>query len=131
MPVLTHIKKVQLQNQTVKQRVQTALGCDSLKYAEFQEEMGLVYLKQEFKNDETSIALMAGNKIFWSWWINHWVKRDMAFLADMNGLNERWCRKIYFARNNPKSAYFSIYQNQLKKSYAAMIGSLIKSIHND
>jgi hypothetical protein len=131
MPVLTHIKKVQLENQTVKEKVQTALGCTSLKYAEFQEEMGLAYLNQEFPNDKNTVALMAGNKIFWSWWINHWVKRDMAFLADTHGLNKRWCQQIYFTRNNPKSAYFSIYKYQLQKSYSVMIGSLIKVIHND
>lgn len=131
MPILTHITKVKHENLTVKTKVQDTLGWSSIEYAEFQEKMGLDYLIKELEGCSDYVDLIAKEKLFWSWWINHWVKRDIAFLVDAYGLNQRWCRKLYMARNNPNSAYFNLSMSLMKQSYAVMIGKLIKEIHND
>ena len=127
----THIDLVRNENKTIRETIQKLLGWTSMEYAKFQEQMGLAYLKEEFEGCADYVALVSKEKIFWSWWINHWVNRDKLFLMEANSLNESWRQRIYKGRNNPESHWFKLSKAMMQQSYGVMIGKLIKSKHND
>lgn len=132
MRTLTHIQKVKQENETVKNTVQKLLGWSNLQYTEFQEAMGLEYLKIELNNDMAAVRLISYNKLFWSWWINHWVSRDRIFIAEFSKLNHRWVNKMYVNRNNPQSHFFKLSKKMMETSYAMLISDLIDNhIHCD
>lgn len=128
----THIQAVKTENQTVRERVQNALGWTDLQYAEYQEQQGYRWLIMEI-GDNPDTQKLIYNKLFWSWWINHYVKRDKAFLADFeHGKRKDILRMTYALRHNPKCTVFkSKYADQLQQSYGVLIGKLIKCAHYD
>jgi len=129
MKTATHIKTIQLENKTVKERIQCILGWTDLQYAEYQEEMGYRYLVNEFGTDCIMAQQLVYQKVFWSWWINHWMKRDIAFLEAYKK-NPSITEVVYRLRHNPKGVEFDINSDLYQKSFAAMIGQLIKEVTN-
>ena len=130
MAFRSHIQAVKLENETVKNTVQKLLGWSNLEYTEFQEAMGLEYLKIELNNDMEAVRMISYNKLFWSWWINHWISRDKIFIAEFSMLNESWVNKMYVNRNNPQSRFFKLSKKMMEASYATLIGSLIDNSNN-
>lgn len=130
METITHIQKVQIQNQTVREQIQHLLGWSRLQYAEFQEEMGYAYLEYEFGLYTPMVNLLPYEKTFWSWWINHWVKRDIAFLKEAYKYNDHWRVIAYKTGNRPNSIHFKNHIKMLRLSYNGMINTLIKEVHN-
>ncbi len=131
MKTLTQPQKVSLQHQTVKARVQRVLGWNDLQFGEFQYNMGHRYLVNEFGKDCPMIEVLLKQRIFWSWWINHWVRRDEAFLHQFEGTNDNELDLVYKLRHNPQAVIFKPQSIILKYSYAEMMGELIDAVHYD
>lgn len=131
METTTHIKKVQHQNQSVKERVQQLLGWSDFQYADFQASMGYSYLETELEMDKTTIDCLIRKKVFWSWWINHWVKRDIVFLEQFECGRKDILQSIYRVRHNPRAIMFKPQSTILRQSYAEMMGQLIDTLHHD
>ena len=131
MKTLTNAAKVSRANQSVKERVQTVLGWSDLKYGEFQADMGYRYLVTEFGANNEMIDALIREKIFWSWWINHWVRRDQSFLSQYEGTYRNDLDLVYQLRHNPEAVVFKPQSTLLKHSYAKMMGKLIDHVNND
>lgn len=131
MKTLTNANKVKIQNQSIKDRVQHLLKWSDLKYGEFQADMGYRYLETEFGKGNELIDALIREKIFWSWWINHWSRRDQAFLNQYEGTQRNDLDLAYQLRHNPQAVVFKPQTTLLKHSYAKMIGKLIDQVHND
>lgn len=130
MKTLTQTQKVSIQNQSVKERVQRVLGWDDLRFGEFQYSMGYRYLVAEFGTDCPMIEVLVKQRIFWSWWINHWVRRDEAFLHQFEGTGRNDLDLAYKLRHNPEAVIFKPQSTILRHSYAEMMGQLIDQAHD-
>ena len=86
MKTLTHAQKVKQQAKSVKEQVQAVLGWSHEQYCEFQFKMGYRYLNLETEGNYTETQKMAENRLFWSWWMNHWTKRDKEFVAFLENI---------------------------------------------
>lgn len=130
METLTHIQKVKVENQTIKQRVMQLLKWDDLQYGEFQASMGYIYLQAEIE-DSQMIQVLIEQKSYWSWWINHWVKRDRIFLENHPRHRGEITEKAYKLAHNPNAVTFRLHKTILRHSYAEMMGKLIKQAVNE
>ncbi|MES1223353.1 MAG: hypothetical protein ABUT20_48105, partial [Bacteroidota bacterium] len=63
-----------------KTRIMRLLQWNELQYAEFQFAQGLKYLDRYIPGDAAGIEMLQRNKLFWSWWKNHWMQRDNQFI---------------------------------------------------
>lgn len=118
---------------SIKERVQRLLKWNDAKYAQFQERMGYRYLEEELQADEASIKALSQERLFWAWWINHWNRRDEAFLHAHEG-TATGCtvlEQIYRLKHNPNAVVFRPQRTILRGSFPQMIGNLIDQIHND
>ena len=132
MKTMTNAATVRQENQSVKQRIQQLLGWDDLKYAEYQQAMGYQYLETELGVDAQLMHALVKEKIYWSWWINHWIKRDIVFLEQFEAYRAfHLTDELYRIRHNPKTVQFKPQNTVMRHSYAKMIGQLIDQVHND
>lgn len=123
MKTITHTQVVKQQNLTVKQQIQQTLGITHEQYCELQFKMGLSYLNLETEGNYPQTQIIAETKFFWSWWMNHWYKRDETFLALPKFLKSK---ADYVEFNNPNSTTFNNVNGQLYKSYALLVRKLLK-----
>lgn len=124
MKTITHTQVVKQQNLTVKQQIQQTLGITHEQYCELQYNMGLSYLNLETEGNYPQTQIVAETKVFWSWWMNHWYKRDAKFLELPVYLKTGV--KFYNDFNNPNSITFNNANGQLCKSYELMVRKLLK-----
>jgi hypothetical protein len=131
MMTLTHTSTIEQKSLTIKEQVLNLLQWSDLDYAEFQELQGYVYLKAEFGNTPF-VELLPYQSLFWKWWINHWLKRDAAFLKQVSHykLPLKNIRIGYEAHHNPNKVCFKPQAVILRQSYSVMIGNLIKAVQN-
>lgn len=122
---ITHLEKVRQENASIRLQVLNVLGWDELAYGEFQEEAGLNYLTHTY-GPIPLIEDLPKHKAFWSWWVNHWVRRDREFL-EMSGLlfpNE--LENYYKSLHDPASFQFHPHSIILEDSWETMVHALIK-----
>ena len=129
MKTLTHTEKVKIENQSLKQRVQNVIGWDDLRFGNFQAAMGYRYLEEELEADVYVIDALIREKLFWSWWINHWNRRDEMFLQQFEGTLKNDLDLAYRLRHNPSAVVFKPQSTILRHSYARMMGKLIDQTH--
>jgi hypothetical protein len=115
---------------STRQQVMTLLRWDESQFAEFQYKTGKQYLQSYISSDPEGIDMLVGSRIFWNWWKNQWLARDMSFLTgNIHKLNHATALNIYLCLHNPDALIHSIYPGGavLEDSYAQMIRNLIKS----
>lgn len=131
MKTLTQTQQIKQQHQTVKERIQRVLKWDDLQFGKFQYNMGHRYLVNEFGDDCPMIDVLLKQRIFWSWWINHWVRRDEAFLHQFEGTGRNDLDLAYKLRHNPQAVVFKPQSTILRYSYAEMMGKMIDQVQHD
>ena len=121
-----HIKK---QMQATKQRVINLLRWDENQYAEYQYKIGKQYLQSYIPRDPEGIDMLVGSRIFWNWWKNQWLLRDMAFMdSEIEKVNHATIVSIYLSLHDADALIQCIYPSGavLEDGYAEMIGNVIK-----
>lgn len=123
-----HIKK---QMQTTRQRVMSLLRWNESQYAEYQYKMGKQYLQSYIPRDPEGIDMLISSRIFWNWWKNQWLLRDMAFMdSEIEKVNHATALSIYLNLHNPDALIQCIYPTGavLEAGYAVMIDNVNKSL---
>jgi hypothetical protein len=122
---VTQIEQVRQANASVKLQVLNLLGWDELQYGEFQESSGLAYLKHWF-GEIPLINDLPNHRVFWNWWVIHWVERDREFL-EMSGLLFRHELASYYKElHDPVSIPFRPHSAVMADTWHSMIHRLIK-----
>lgn len=122
----TFINQIRVQALSQKEQVMSALQWSDLQYAEYQEQMGYLYLKSEFGSDSLYVAELPYSPEFWAWWKNHWSKRDQLFLMDAYKLDLSERLTLYSQLHNPYEFHFRPHSKVLEKTYSCMISRVIK-----
>lgn len=116
------------------QRLKAAV-CELLKwreeqYADFVWQCGTRYLQAYLKGDEHSVKQLEYNRVFWTWWKNHWANRDEDFLLlnkhrPVDNIDIRV--QLYEHYNDGVQLARSIHPNSvvLNDSYASMMDELV------
>lgn len=124
----THIEKIRRENAVTKMQVQNLLKWDDLRYGLFQEEQGKAYLQSIFGQGIPLVDDLPNHRTFWSWWVNHWNKRDREFL-EMSGLLFPHELETYYQElNTPNSVTFYPHSAILEETYEAMVHKLVKEV---
>ena len=76
---LTHVEEQQAVAEWYKQEICRLLMWSEEEYTTFQHQQGLAYLHWYCNCLEDYKRALEGNKMFWAWWRNCWLGRDMAF----------------------------------------------------
>lgn len=121
----SNIESVRQENASIRLQVLNVLGWDELAYGEFQQEAGLNYLRHTY-GAIPLIDDLPKHKAFWSWWVNHWMRRDRDFL-EMSGLlftNE--LTNYYRGLHDPAGFQFHPHSVILEDSWHIMVHALIK-----
>lgn len=121
-----HIKK----NHNTKQRVLSILKWQENQFTDFQYRMGCQYLQGYISKDPDMIDKLVCNRIFWNWWRNQWLLRDIPFVdSNIDKVSYATALSIYLNLHDPEVLVHSIYPGGaiLEESYAAMMGNVIKS----
>ena len=135
MKTLTHVETIRQENIQVKAEIFKLLNCHSNHYNSLQYEMGLEYLDNETNLDNAAAKIVAETALFWSWWRNQWIKRDICFLRTVNQLGETRKQTIYrpvrIAQTYQKfhsvnSILFLPHKAAIRESYAQFIGRMNK-----
>jgi hypothetical protein len=63
----------------IRYKVQKSLRWNDLEYCSFQEQTGREYIQ---KMDERLLTELAGNRMFWKWWVNQWNRRDLKAISN-------------------------------------------------
>lgn len=113
----------------MKQEITQLLGWTELEYNQFIYDTGIAYLHQYIPDDRPGIAALERSRIFWNWWKNHWIQRDMQFVHKTSG-GLRDARRYYCLVHNVKRLIGTIYPNAviLHESYATMINEFNKEV---
>lgn len=122
----TFIQSIRTEVRTNREKVMGMLQWDDLRYGEYQEQMGYVYLKTEFGQDTLFVDDLRYSQEFWAWWKNHWNKRDSIFLMDAPALDLSERNTLYAQLHNPQYFEFHPHRGVLERSYSNMIDKLIK-----
>jgi hypothetical protein len=132
-------KPIQTRHQTRKEQAERLqavitelLQCSQAQYNELQYKEGLKYLKYYLPGDKHSADLLSRSKVFWAWWKNHWINRDVSFMClhESNPIRDLQIRlQLYLQYNDGRHLAQSITPNSvvLDESYAEMITELVKS----
>ncbi|MFD2961336.1 MULTISPECIES: hypothetical protein [Olivibacter] len=127
MKKLSYIEQIRRVTRTNQERVMSLLGWDDLQYAQYQEEMGYLYLSHEY-GDTPFINELPYTSAFWKWFKNQWAKREQIFLLAADTMSYRDRLKAYKALHNPESFEFHPHRKIMEKSYANMISNVIKEV---
>jgi len=92
-----------------------ALGWSDLQYKSYQEQTGLDYLQSVVGADDWGLDHLKKTPIFWSWWINHWNKRDQEFLSFSNP-----SLSLYHSMNAHEGFEFYPHRIIMEQSYAIL-----------
>lgn len=121
----THIETVRQRNAAVRMQVLNLLGWDDMRYAQFQEQMGLAWV--EAKLTDTYIASeIVKHREFWSWWRMHWVRRDMEFVDMASYLFPSEIEEYYLSLHKVEEMMFFPHARVMNDTYEHMIHRLIK-----
>lgn len=115
----------------MKQEITRLLGWTELEYATFQYETGLAYLREYIPGDVEAIHALETSRIFWAWWKNHWIQRDMQFLHNISSICPvQDLRRYYLGWHDVEHLIKTIYPNAvvLHNSYAKMIDDFNKEV---
>jgi hypothetical protein len=117
------------QARALRARVCQLLRWTELQYGHFQYEQGLAYL-QAYVNDAFYADQVSRSKVFWAWWRNHWMLRDMAFTEglEQNRISIATMDELYAALHNGESLVRSIRLNRvaLEESHLQMMHQVVK-----
>lgn len=127
---ISHATQIKKQNQSVKQRIQKLLGWNDLDYNNYQFEMAYQWLHLEFGSDYPLVKPLTEHKMFWNWWINHWIMRDIKYLEANKHSLWNITEETYAKRHHPKGVVFKIHKAVLQQSYMQMIGQFNKHLTN-
>jgi hypothetical protein len=110
-----------------KEQVMQALKWDALKYAEFQEEMGIRFLKSVLLGgDETWLSELTRCRIFWQWWINQWNIRDKQFIeCRLYASSLHNAVENYEYLHNPITLRTRPHKGVMEETYAVMMQGFI------
>ena len=78
---ISHIKLTQIKFRITQERVRKLTGMNEDEYINLIVDRGIDYLEQVLGCDQYGRDVLAGEDLFWSWWNNHWHRRDMRFLT--------------------------------------------------
>jgi hypothetical protein len=111
------------------------LGWSELEYGQFQYEMGLAYLRFYISGDQWGQDLLQRTRLFWAWWKNEWMARDMTFCNNENGrppMSTGNLVRRYRHLHDATTLASDIYPGRMimEESYSQMIGSLIKEVQH-
>ena len=127
-----YTKHIKDQKPPVKEQVCHILGWTEKDYADFQFRMGTNYLQYYIPRDPQGIDMLVDSKIFWNWWRNHWMFRDVAYLQTEGATK---CARvtalsIYFSLHHPDHLIGTIYPSSavLHDSYAKMINQFQNNV---
>lgn len=120
-----------------KMEVSNLLGWTDMQYAEFQEEMGIEYIKTELTpktlpqaQGDTSPSLameLVKFKEFWSWWRLQWMRRDEEFLEMSTSLFPTEYEEYYRELHQPDSMLFRPHTDVMRSTYNQMVHRLVKN----
>ncbi|RTL47230.1 MAG: hypothetical protein EKK39_14775 [Sphingobacteriales bacterium] len=115
----------------LQRRVCELLGWDAMQYAEFIYNSGRNYLLYYTNGDTFMTDQIERSRIFWSWWKNHWVLRDEAFVHNeqIGYLHRQNLLLLYLQTHDARILATEIRPSGLllKETYATMMGELIKN----
>jgi hypothetical protein len=114
-----------------KRRVCELLGITQEQYADMQLRYGRQYLQAYIPNDPDGIDQLLGQRIYWTWWRNHWAMRDEQFcVGHVESLSMKLRTELYHELHNPNTLASCIRPNGviLELAYAGMISNVNKSI---
>jgi hypothetical protein len=100
-------------NGAVKTAVCELLAWDELAYTQFQYDMGNAYLQYYLPKDVQGVNLLTRDRMFWAWWVNHWIARDEQFVNSITGkpVSRRVLLCLYLGLNDPATLATEIYPN--------------------
>lgn len=116
-----HIKG---QQPPIKEQICQVLRWTEQDYSDFQFRMGTQYLQYYIPNDPQGIDMLVESRIFWNWWKNHWMFRDIAFVkTTVANCSTPTAMAIYFQLHHPDHLIGTIRPNAavLHDGYAKMI----------
>lgn len=119
-----YTKHLKEQKPPVKEQVMKILNWTEQDYQDFQYRMGTNYLQYYIPRDPQGIDMLVESHIFWNWWRNHWMFRDVAFVqTNVDQVNRMTALSIYLNLHHPESLIGTIYPNAavLHDGYAKMI----------
>lgn len=142
---MRQIDKIRSEMAIQKMEVSNLLGWTDMQYAEFQEEMGIEYIKTELtpknppvsplgrgeshRNEEVpSLAMeLVKFKEFWSWWRLQWMRRDEEFLEMSTSLFPTEYEEYYRELHQPDSMLFRPHTDVMRSTYNQMVHRLVKN----
>lgn len=128
MKTITHTEIVKQRILTIQEQVQKAVGVTHKQYCDLQFNMGFSYLNLETEGNYLQAQKVAETKEYWSWWKNHWTKREQRFLSLPE---EMQTYDFYLEFHNPNSITFTQTNPHLETSYAYMVSRVIKMAVHD
>lgn len=75
---MNHATIIKKTDEQVAKRLLRFLGADEAWLFEQRAEAGLAWLDAHYGTTGQVRELLAGHKLFWTWWTNAWAGRDMA-----------------------------------------------------
>ena len=134
---MRQIDKIRSEMAIQKMEVSNLLGWTDMQYAEFQEEMGIEYIKTELTpktlpqaQGDTSPSLameLVKFKEFWSWWRLQWMRRDEEFLEMSTSLFPTEYEEYYRELHQPDSMLFRPHTDVMRSTYNQMVHRLVKN----
>lgn len=107
-----------------KQQVIRLLGWSELEYCNYQEEVGLQYMRKVLETDEQGISYLSKNELFWKWWVNHWNYRDAEFLIDAKATPAVLRPGLYRDLNSIEGFEFYPHSEIMEVSYNALMSEM-------
>jgi hypothetical protein len=126
MNKVTHIEKVRRENAAVRTQVMNLLGWDEMRYAEYQEQMGRAYLRDMFGEGTPLVDDIPNHRAYWSWWKQHWGRRDREFMEMSGMLFPHEMEPYYLDLHSPEGMAFRPHAAVLDDTYREMVHNLVK-----
>lgn len=116
--------------QELKATICQLLKWSELQYADFQYETGIAYLQNYIPENQQGIDKLIRERIFWQWWKNNWMFRDLAYSEELDLMKVSLSARITLYRDihNPKVLAAEIYPNGM--ILGAAYAQTIKELHN-
>ena len=110
-----------------RETVQALLGWSDERYTEFQYYMAIEWIIQEFGADCPLINRVLEERMFWSWWRLHWVKRDQEFVEMFDMLRPDEYDTYYEMQHEPASVYFKPHSVIMHATYEKLITKIVNN----
>lgn len=102
------------------------LGWTDIQFARFQENAGIMYLKEEFDISNDLVQELTKHKEFWSWWRLQWMRRDTEFIEMSSILFPQEYEDYYRSLHKPSSVVFRPHRDLIRHTYLQMVHDLVK-----